>query len=127
MTWLPIKRNFEVENLKLITMKTTIGNTFDDFKTALNNNPALQEEFRENPVRAAENLVTTNPKDTDYWIYRIIVIALGLAVLGIITGLILITLNNLRFDTQLITIFTAISSGAIGALAGLLAPSPSKQ
>lgn len=108
-------------------MKTTIENTFDDFKTALNNNPALQEQFRENPVRAAENLVTTNPKDTDYWIYRIIVIALGLAVLGIITGLILITMNNLRFDTQLITIFTAISSGAIGALAGLLAPSPSKQ
>lgn len=108
-------------------MKTTIENTFDDFKTALNNNPALQEQFRENPVRAAENLVTTNPKDTDYWIYRIIVIALGLAVLGIITGLILITLSNLRFDTQLITIFTAISSGAIGALAGLLAPSPSKK
>ncbi|KIC65087.1 hypothetical protein [Chryseobacterium taiwanense] len=108
-------------------MKTTIENTFDDFKTALNNNPALQEQFRENPVKAAENLVTTNPKDTDYWIYRIIVIALGLAVLGIITGLILITLSNLRFDTQLITIFTAISSGAIGALAGLLAPSPSKQ
>lgn len=108
-------------------MKTTIRNTFDDFKTALNNNLALQEEFRENPVRAAENLVTTNPKDTDYWIYRIIVIAVGLAVLGIITGLILITLSNLQFDTHLITIFTAISSGAIGALAGLLAPSPSKE
>ncbi len=108
-------------------MKTSIENTFDDFKTALNNNPALQEEFKENPVRAAENLVITNPKDTDYWIYRIIVIALGLAVLGIITGLILITLSNLSFDTQLITIFTAISSGAIGALAGLLAPSPNRQ
>lgn len=46
-------------------MKTTIDNTFDDFKTALNNDPKLQQEFRDNPVRAAENLVTTNPKDTD--------------------------------------------------------------
>jgi hypothetical protein len=108
-------------------MKTTIENTFDDFKTALNNNPALQEQFKENPVRAAESLVTTNPKDTDYWIYRIIVIALGLAVLGIIAGLILITLNSISFDNQLITVFTAISSGAIGALAGLLAPSPNRQ
>ncbi|HJY14043.1 MAG TPA: hypothetical protein VJ304_14715 [Flavobacterium sp.] len=107
-------------------MKTTIDNTFDDFKTALNNNPILQQEFKEDPVRAAENFVITNPKETDPWIYRIIVLALGLAILSIIIGLVIITMNKVTFDQQLITIFTAISSGAIGALAGLLAPSPSK-
>nr|WP_314493462.1 hypothetical protein [uncultured Chryseobacterium sp.] len=107
-------------------MKTTINNTFDDFKTALNNDPKLQQEFMENPVKAAENLVTTNPKETDPWIYRIIVLSLGLAILCIIIGLVVITMNNINFNQQLITIFTAISSGAIGALAGLLAPSPKK-
>ncbi|MGE8525544.1 hypothetical protein [Chryseobacterium rhizosphaerae] len=108
-------------------MKTLINDSIGDLEIALKNNIDLQEKFKLNPVEALKNVEIRNPKDTDYWIYRIIVIMLGLAVLGIITGLILITMNNLRFDTQLITIFTAISSGAIGALAGLLAPSPNKQ
>ncbi|WP_100076506.1 hypothetical protein [Chryseobacterium camelliae] len=107
-------------------MKTTIDNTFDDFKTALNNNPKLQEEFKEDPVRAAERMVTTNPKDTDSWIYRIIVLALGLSVISIIAGLIVISVNKIPLEEQLVTIFTAIASGSIGALAGLLAPSPRK-
>ncbi|WP_294209755.1 hypothetical protein [uncultured Chryseobacterium sp.] len=107
-------------------MKTTIDNTFDDFKAALNNNPKLQEEFKEDPVRAAESLATTNPKDTDSWIYRIIVLALGMSVLSIITGLIIISVNKIPLEEQLVTIFTAIASGSIGALAGLLAPSPKK-
>lgn len=108
-------------------MKTTIGNTFEDFKTALNNNPALQEEFKADPVKAAENLAIANPKDTDPWIYRIIVISLGLAIFSIIITLTIMTMTVTKddFNPQIITIFTAISSGAIGALAGLLAPSPS--
>lgn len=106
-------------------MKTKIDNTFEDFKTALNNNPALQEEFKTDPVKAAENLVITNPKETDSWIYRIIVISLGLAILTIIIALTVMSMKDGdQINAQVITIFTAISSGAIGALAGLLAPSP---
>lgn len=105
-------------------MATTTDNTFDDFKTALNNNPILQQKFKEDPVSAAENVVISNPKETDPWIYRIIVMALGFAILLIIIELVIITINRITFGEQLITIFTAISSGAIGALAGLLAPSP---
>lgn len=108
-------------------MKTSIDNTFEDFKAALNNNPVLQQKFKEDPVQAAANVVISNPKETDPWIYRIIVIALGVAILTIITGLVIITVNKITFGEQLITIFTAISSGAIGALAGLLAPSPNRQ
>lgn len=108
-------------------MKTSIDNTFEDFKAALNNNPALQQKFKEDPVKAAEAVVISNPKETDPWIYRIIVIALGAAILTIIIGLVIITVNRITFGEQLITIFTAISSGAIGALAGLLAPSPNRQ
>lgn len=108
-------------------MKTTIDNTFDDFKTALNNDLKLQQEFKDNPVIAAENLLITNPKDTDSWIYRIIVISMGIAILTIIITLTImaITLGE-KLNNQVITVFTAISSGAIGALAGLLAPSPKK-
>lgn len=107
-------------------MKATIDNTFEDFKAALNNNPVLQQKFKEDPVTAAANVVISNPKETDPWIYRIIVMALGVAILTIIIGLVIITVNKITFGEQLITIFTAISSGAIGALAGLLAPSPNR-
>lgn len=108
-------------------MKTTIDNTFDDFKTALNNDPKLQQEFRDNPVRAAENLLTINPKDTDSWIYRIIVVSMGIAILAIIITLTIMAISlGEKLNNQVITVFTAISSGAIGALAGLLAPSPKK-
>ena len=107
-------------------MITTIDNTFEDFKTALNSNPDLQREFRENPVKAAEN-ITTNPKDTDSWIYRIIVLSFGLIILTIVITLTVMSMNGggNQINAQVLTIFTAISSGSIGALAGLLAPSPS--
>ena len=53
---------------------------------------------------------------------------LGLAVITIIAGLILIAYWNggAAKDNQLVTIFATISSGAIGALAGLLSPTPRK-
>ncbi|WP_449401615.1 hypothetical protein [Chryseobacterium wanjuense] len=107
-------------------MKTTIDNSFEDFKTALNNSPDLQQEFRENPVKAAEN-ITTNPKETDSWIYRIIVLSFGLIILTIVVTLTIMSMDGSQINAQVLTIFTAISSGSIGALAGLLAPSPGKQ
>ncbi|WP_175620700.1 hypothetical protein [Chryseobacterium schmidteae] len=52
---------------------------------------------------------------------------LGLAVIAIIAGLILLSFwSEGEPDSQLVTIFATISSGAIGALAGLLSPSPKK-
>lgn len=107
-------------------MKTIIDDSIEDLTTALKNDNNLQQKFKNDPVAALSNVETRNPKDTDYWIYRIIVIALGLAILFIIIGLIIISMNDKPLNNELITIFTAISSGAIGALAGLLAPSPSK-
>lgn len=107
-------------------MKTIIDDSIEGLTAALKNDDNLQQKFKDDPVQAIENVEARNPKDTDYWIYRIIVLALGLAVLSIIVGLIIIAVNKITFENQLITIFTAISSGAIGALAGLLAPSPKK-
>lgn len=108
-------------------MKTIINNSFEDFKETLSNSNKLQEEFKTDPVQALNNFEVRNPKETDSWIYRIIVIMLGLSIIAIIVGLILLAFWDRRNpDSQLITIFATISSGAIGALAGLLAPSPNK-
>lgn len=99
-------------------MKTIINDSIQDLETALKNNDELQQRFKINPIEAIRNVETTNPKDTDSWIYRIIMIIIGLVVLAL-TG-------NHDKDSQLVTIFATISSGAIGALAGLLSPSPKK-
>lgn len=108
-------------------MKTLLNNdSIQDLETELQKNGDLQEKFKANPLEALRNVESRNPKDFDYWIYRIIVCALGFAVLVIIAGLVIISINRIPLENQLITIFTAISSGAIGALAGLLSPSPSK-
>ncbi|AZA92121.1 Uncharacterised protein [Chryseobacterium nakagawai] len=108
-------------------MKTLINDSIEDLETALKNNSDLQEKFRTNPIEAIRSVEIRNPKDTDYWIYRIIVIMLGLAIIAIIAGLILLSFwSEGEPDSQLVTIFATISSGAIGALAGLLSPSPRK-
>jgi hypothetical protein len=57
---------------------------------------------------------------TDKWVYRGIVIVLGLVAAG---GLLLVAIMAL-WDTTVPTIFTAAISAAIGALAGLLVPTP---
>ncbi|NIF05351.1 hypothetical protein F3J23_07840 [Chryseobacterium sp. Tr-659] len=109
-------------------MKTLINDSIGELEAALKNNTDLQEKFKNNPLEAIQNMEIRGPQGTDYWIYRIIVIMLGLAIIAIITGLILISFwsKGKTPDNQLITIFATISSGAIGALAGLLSPTPRK-
>ncbi|AZA81871.1 hypothetical protein C1637_04670 [Chryseobacterium lactis] len=108
-------------------MKTLINDSIEDLEAAIKSNIDLQEKFKINPVDAIRQVEIRNPKDTDYWIYRIIVLMLGLAIIAIIAGLILLSVHSKeKPDSQLVTIFATISSGAIGALAGLLSPSPRK-
>lgn len=56
----------------------------------------------------------------DVWIYRIVVLTLGLSVLASLIGGILLTLQ----DRQPPEVLVALGSAAVGGLAGLLAPSP---
>ena len=98
---------------------------FDEFKKELETNSDLQRQFQENPVGAVQQFQQQSPLQTDTWIYRIIVSSLGLTVLTIIIGLIVLMFNGkISDDKSVPTIFTAIGSAAIGALAGLLAPPP---
>lgn len=101
--------------------------TFKDikeFKKAMIDDPQLQREFQQDPVNAARQL-SERPLQTDKWIYRIVVITLGLSILAIVLGTIaLVFSGKITEDKNIPTIVTAIGSAAIGALAGLLAPSP---
>ena len=98
---------------------------FDEFKKELETNTDLQRQFQENPVNAVQQFQQQTPLQTDAWIYRIIVGSLGLTVFTIIVGLIVLIFNGkISDDKSVPTIFTAIGSAAIGALAGLLAPPP---
>lgn len=98
---------------------------FEEFKNQLVESPEIQQQFKENPVQAINQFTFTNPLGWDKWIYRIIVLTLGLSVLIILIGtFLLIFKGEIKDDKTVPTIFTAIGSAAIGALAGLLAPSP---
>jgi len=83
--------------------------------------PRFAANIGEDPVREL-NRIAAESQIPDTWIYRIVVLALGLAVLVALVGAIVVAKTG--GDTAL-NLLTAIGSAAVGALAGLLAPSPS--
>lgn len=95
--------------------------SFTEFQNELTNNPELQAEFKNDPVNAIQKFQSTLP---DNWVYRLVVGSLGLAILLVIIGVIVLASSVKTVEPTVITLFTAIASGAVGALAGLLAPSP---
>jgi hypothetical protein len=62
---------------------------------------------------------------SDIWTYRIVVIALGVVCIAAIGGAIYLSARASSAETARVPdILTALGATAIGALAGLLAPSP---
>jgi len=59
-------------------------------------------------------------QEKDVWLYRMVVVILGLSVLGSLIGAILLAIRD-RNPPELLV---ALGLAAIGGLAGLLAPSP---
>ena len=88
--------------------------------TMIAKDKSLEEEIRKDPAKAIAK-ITESPLKTDKWIYRIVVSALGLAVLLAVSGGIYLAAKP---DTAIPDILVAIGSAAVGALAGLLAPTP---
>jgi hypothetical protein len=60
----------------------------------------------------------------DTFIYRTVVIALSLVAVGIAGGILLFYISNAGVIGPVPEILTALAAASIGALAGLLAPSP---
>ncbi|MCC5668328.1 hypothetical protein LC653_31840 [Nostoc sp. CHAB 5784] len=63
------------------------------------------------------------PLQTDRWIYRIVVSALALTLISSIGGAVWLQAN----DKDIPEILIGLGTGALGGLAGLLAPTPSKE
>lgn len=93
---------------------TTLGQLAD----ALQADPVLAARVKDDPAAAIAGLAA--PLQSDVWIYRIVVLALALAILGAVAGAVLLAMNGREIPEVLL----AIGSGAVGAMAGLLAPSP---
>jgi hypothetical protein len=93
----------------------------------------LQKELTNDPVVVLRKVAEEVTKDllppalvVDPWIYRIVVIALGIvAILAIVGAIILSARFPAGTSIQIPDVLTALGAAAIGALAGLLAPSPS--
>lgn len=100
---------------------------FQNFKEILSNDPDVQAAFKEDPKRAIQKF-SDSAALPDNWIYRIVVGSLGAVVLIITMGIVWrVASGSVINDSNVPTILTAIGSAAIGALAGLLAPSPRGQ
>jgi hypothetical protein len=107
-------------------MKSTIK-SFGEFKQQLETNTDLQTKFKENPVEAIQQFEQTDPVYTrDKVVYRIVVLVLGLIIICIVGGVIILMSSKTTPDIDKLvpTMLTATCSAALGALTGLLAPSP---
>ncbi len=78
----------------------------------------LQEQIKQDPVGTLERLA--EPLESDPWIYRIVVLSLGLAAIGVVAGV--IALKALDKTTTIPDALVAIGSAAVAALAALLIP-----
>lgn len=96
-----------------------IDNVIESVKTATE----IPESQRNELIRKLEAI--PSPLQTDPWIYRMVVLFLGLAVLTTVVGGIVLTYTGgTSQNFQIPQGIVAIGSAAVGALAGLLAPSP---
>ena len=92
------------------------------------NDPQLIDKIKNDPTIEIPKLVAEAKREApafigDTLVYRIVVLSLGGAVILVLLGAIGLSFYNV---TPIPDILTAIGSAAVGALAGLLAPSPAK-
>jgi cytochrome c biogenesis protein CcdA len=83
-------------------------------------------EFQEDPKKAVEKAVESskeNPLSYDVWIYRIIIFALGFTLVFMSCSL-CFKMGSEKIEVP--DVFISVISGTLGAIAGLLAPSPVK-
>ena len=97
------------------------ASTATDLAELVRADPELQAEVKKDPVEVLERL--SRPLEHDLWIYRIVVGTLSFSILAVIIASTVIVLTQ---DADVPDVLVAIGTGAIGALAGLLAPVPSR-
>ena len=81
---------------------------------------AFRDLLKEDPESAISEAAAALPKplDTDVWVYRIVVLSLGIVIVSSVIGAIFLQANN----NQVPELLLAMGSASVGALAGLLSP-----
>lgn len=92
-----------------------------DVIAKINEDPAFEAAVKANPAAAIAGLASS-PLNTDTLIYRIVVTSLGLTILISLIGIFVMAFYGKLIPEGAV----ALGSAAVGALAGLLAPSPSR-
>jgi hypothetical protein len=95
------------------------------FIERLGTDTQLKAAYEADPDKTLKTQTAEDPKN-DVWIYRLVVAALSAIVLIIVCG-VLGNITAIESSAKVITIITSLGATALGALAGLLAPSPVKQ
>ncbi len=94
-----------------------------DLVAAVEGDPALKSQLAADPVATLKDIQEPFPGiPTDTGLYKILLVTLGLAVLIALVGP--LVLAGLGKEDAIPQAVIAIGSTAVGALAGILAPSP---
>lgn len=104
-------------------MKNSVKNLVKE----LEKNESLKDEFNKDPMGAIKTFEKSNLAYTsDVWVYRIVVGVLGLVIFATTVGVIslMVFSEPTSIDQKIPTLLTATCSAALGALTGLLVPSP---
>lgn len=82
--------------------------------------PDLRARLAQDPEGVVTEVAARAPLQSDVTIYRMVVAALGLTLIGGMLGALVLAFWGKEVPAEA----TALGSAAVGALAGLLAPSP---
>lgn len=93
--------------------------------------PGVMDQLKAHPEETLKKLAEQSTQQVpayvpDTWIYRMVVGSLGFVCIGVVIGALTISIIYGK-DAVIPDILTALGSAAIGALAGILAPSPSSK
>lgn len=98
-------------------------NKVEDVISSIRATTDIPEASKRELIKRLESI--PRPLETDPWIYRMVVLFLGLTILvTVLGGIILTWVGGTSQNFQIPQGVVAIGSAAVGALAGLLAPSP---
>jgi len=103
----------------MVTMANNIEDTLQELIQQVTSNNSLPPDQKVKLLGSLQKIST--PLQTDRWIFRLVVTFLGVAVLLTIIGGFYLSIKTAATIPEGLI---ALGSAAVGALAGLLAPSP---
>src|SRR6476620_5922350 len=89
--------------------------------TAVESDPDLEQKMKDDP-KATLKTIAALPLQSDVWIYRGVILALGFAICSTIAASAVLAF----YGNTLPEGMASLAATAVGAMAGLLAPSPNR-